>query len=321
MSNQLMLSPQEMQHELGGYREVWSDLGSVLADYESVGYTGDGSAHIWSPVAMERLGQLVNHPQIGRHHGDRHFHAIHNMLAHLYQLMRHNVDLKREKALWHEKANVVESVQWTAVPLATLSSTATVKAPYSGVNFMILDMIMPAELTPLGWWTQMTFAGINFAQPSLTSVTYGLPGTGGTPAQQGMGFSWSYTNKTAPDGSRGWSPWTGWILSSDAQVFLQWFNPDANFARSLTLEFLMRSSPCGALFQQNLPHAWHVSQGFSHTVDQIYGAVLGLTGAPMGAPNPMSVHGQGHYPSGGMGFPSGHMGPAGVPMHTTLRGV
>jgi len=329
------MTVRDMQAELGGYREAWDDLGKVLQDFGGLGMVPapDAGAHMYSPLVLERLGHIVHHPHLGRHAQSPHFRAIHNMLQHLYGLMHRNVQLQREKALWHEKANVVESVQWTAVGAATLSSTATIRAPYSGVNYMILDMLMPAELTPLGWFTQMTFAGINFAQPSLSSVTYGPPGASGTPAQQGMGFSVFYTNKTCPEGSRGWSPWTGWILSSDAVILLQWFNPDALLARSLDVDFLMRSSPCGALFQQAIPHAWHVSQGYHHVVDQIYGAVLGLSGGPMGVPTaqplgsllhgqhlhgPMGTFlttGQGHIPSGGVPAIPGHAGPTGVPYY------
>ena len=333
MQNELMLSPQEMAQQLGGYREMWGDLGKVLADIDDVGnYLPDGSAHAYAPAVLDRLGHLIQHPGLMHHQGHGYFHSIQRLLHHLHGVVARNHELQVEKELWHTKGNVVTSVQWQNVATTSLSTTATLKAPYSGVNYMILDILMASEVTPLGWLTNLSFAGINFANPSQNSVTYGAPGNSGSPTQQGMGFAVFYTNKTAPEGCRGFQPWTGWILSSDAQIFLQWFNPDPSFTRSISLDFVMRSSPCGNAWGgafEGKTVGWHVSRGFHNAVDQINSLIFGLSGMNQGPPlmdgaPDWTAGGGHHYPSGGSFFPSGHSGPAGVPMmgagHHGIRG-
>lgn len=306
MSNN-MISYSDLPRELQSYRAAWDDLGAVLEEYGGLGYVPDPGtgAHIYSPLAMERLEHLIHSPHLGRHHGDRHFGHIQRLLQHLHGLMAQSEQLKWEKRLWHEKANTITTVEWIALAADTTSSTATLSAPYSGVNYMILDMLTIAELMPPFVFTKISFAGIDFATPSINQVAYdAAAGVTGTPsaAQKGMGPAALYTNKTAPDGSRGWMPWTGWILSAAAQVFLQVRNLDQNNARNISVDFLERSSPCGAFEQTQYSTAWHVSQGYHNAVNAIYGAVLGLGGQQGGHPSrdPGWTQGQAMH-----SFPSG----------------
>lgn len=320
MSNSQAITYGDLPQELRSYREAWGDLGAVLDEYGNLGMIPDPGtgAHIYAGHAHEQLGHLINSPHLGRHANDRHFHHIQNLLKHLHHLMAQSEQLQWEKRLWHEKSNVVLTVPWVALNPNTVSSTATTKAPYSGVNYMVLDLLTVAELTPPGLWTNINFAGINFADPGLKQVAYDTgAGAQGTPSatQRGMGFSVHYTNKTSPDGSRGWQPWTGWILSAAAEISFNWVNLDQNNPRSLILDVLMRSSPCGAFEMTNMPQAWHVSEGYHQAVNQIYGVVRGLSGLKSGPPTPDGAWGP-HANAWTNGqamnsFPSGRMGPSG----------
>jgi hypothetical protein len=316
--------PRDLARTLGGYREAWGDLGALVQDLDAVGMISDGSAHPWAPMVLHRLGHHLQHGH-HTHHGHMGT-VVHKLLAHLHAVMARHVDLEREKKLWHAKSNVVQTMYWQGVAANTASTTATMRAPYSGVNYMILDCLMPANLTPFGFWTNISFASINFAQSGQT-IAYAAPGASGTQGAfaGGMGFTAFYEDKTAPEGCRGWNPWTGWILSSDAVSTWQWFNGSTANPASVICDVLMRSSPCDTA-------DWGQAQGGigwsgfyapqhplgSHALDLMYAGVLGLSGALKGPPQNW-LHGQhqghpGSYGSVGPGYgahPSGHAGPWG----------
>lgn len=328
-------SPAELATTIGGYREGWGDLTKIVADLDAVGMISDGSAHPWAPMVMHRVGQHLAHHG---HPGHQHHHmspVVHRLLAHLHAVLARQVNLEKEKRLWHSKSNVVETMYWQSVAANTASTTATVRAPYSGVNYMILDVLMDTLLTPPGFWSNISFASINFAQSGST-ITYGTPGASGTQAAGGltggMGFECFLHDKTAPEGARGWNPWTGWILSSDAVSLWQWVNADAANSRSLFCSVLMRSSPCdttswgsgvkGGEHGAMIPWAGFpafANPGIgSHALDLLYAGVLGLSGVPKGHPNEWfsgqhATH-PGNYGSIGPGpgaIPGGHYGPTG----------
>jgi hypothetical protein len=311
-------APRELAQVLGGYREDWADLGNVIEDLEAIGNLGNTHAHPWGPAVMHRVGEHLQH---GHHHP-----MLHKLLSNLHRVMARHADLERERNLWHAKANVIESIQWVGVKPASLSSTATLKAPYSGVNYMILGALMAANLTPLGWWNSINFAGIDFAGPSQKSVTYDTDGTG-KPATQGMGFTTFYEDTTQPQGERGWNPWVSWILSSDAVSQWQWYNPDPNNPRSLCVDVLMRSSPCDIDFhkQEGKDIAWY-SGDFedmgSHALNMMYAAVLGAHGHKIHqTPHDWYSAAHGYHPyqpyhggaGGGAHAPHGPHGRGGVP--------
>lgn len=317
-------SPQDLSRTLGGYRELWGDLGSIVTDLDAVGMISDGSAHPWAPMVLHRLGHhLANHHHQQHPMGE----TTHRLLAHLHAVMSRHVDLEREKKLWHAKSNVVQSMYWQAVAANTASTTATMRAPYSGVNYMVLDCLMPANLTPFGFWSNISFASINFAQAGST-ISYATPGASGTQGALpgGMGFTAFYEDKTAPEGCRGWNPWTGWILSSDAVSTWQWFNASLANPASAICDVLQRSSPCETVTWETSNNggwagyhaAGHGGIG-SHALDMMYAGVLGLSGALKGPPQgwfqgQQSGH-PGNYGATGYGapgvHPSGHGGPFG----------
>jgi hypothetical protein len=333
-------STKELATVVGGYRDAWKDLNTLVVDLDAVGFIGDGSAHPWAPMVLHKLHTHLQHPD---HHALASLghagHTIHKLLAYLHSIMRRHVDLEREKRLWHAKSNVIQTMYWQNVASNTASTTATVRAPYSGVNYMVLDVLMDTVLTPPGMWTNVSFAGINFAQPGQT-ITYGVPGASGVqggPQPGGMGFEAFLHDKTAPQSERGWNPWTGWILSSDAVSTWQWQNLDPANARTLFCSVLMRSSPCemamwtGNVQQtiggQQFPIPWagfptfaHPGLG-THALDVMHAAMLGLSSVPKGHPRDwFSGQHMGHpgnYGSVGPGYgahPSGHGGPFGPVM-------
>ncbi len=317
-------SPAVLAQTIGGYREAWGDLGMLVQDLDSVGMISDGSAHPWAPMVHHRLGSYL---QQGAHrrHGHGVGRTIHQLLAHLHGVIGRHVDLEREKKLWHAKSNVVQSMYWQNVAANTASTTATVRAPYSGVNYMVLDCLMPAPLTPFGFWSNISFASLNFAQSGGT-ISYAAPGASGTQGavNGGMGFTVFYQDKTAPEGCRGWNPWTGWILSSDAVSTWQWFNGSTINTGSVICDVLMRSSPCEvdwSMAQQGQTNAWYTGNmgpAGTHALDMMYAGVLGLSGALKGDPGHWGYgqHGRhtGNWGSIGPGIgvqPNGHAGPAG----------
>jgi len=344
-------SSADLARVIGGYREAWSDLGRMVADLDAVGFISDGRAHPWGPMVMQRLEHHLQHP----HHAEVAARlgvagqTIHRLLRYLHGIMARHVNLEREKRLWHSKSNVVQTMYWQNCASGTLSTTATVRAPYSGVNYMVLDILMDTALTPPGLWTNISFASINFAQAG-SQITYAAPGTTGTQAAAangGMGFEQFLHDKTAPEGSRGWNPWTGWILSSDAVSSWQWLNLDPNGnARSLFCSILMRSSPCemqkweGNVNQTvrgqetSIPWAGYPTFAHdmgSHALDMMYAGILGLSPALQGHPSqwggmshPMQGQHAGHqgnYGSVGPGpgvHPSGHAGPTGGGFHSMM---
>jgi hypothetical protein len=324
-------SAADLAQTIGGYRSAWKDLGTLVQDLDAVGYISDGSAHPWAPMVMQRLGHHLQHADHLTHLGHA-GHTIHKLMHYLHQVMARHVNLEKEKRLWHAKSNVTQTMYWQSVAANTASTTATVRAPYSGVNYMVLDILMDTALTPPGFWSNISFASINFAQSGNT-ITYAAPGTGGVQGAGGqaggMGFDVFLHDKTAPEGARGWNPWTGWILSSDAVSTWQWVNADPSNARSLFASLLMRSSPCdvspwmqggqqgqGTVQWFGYPAAWH--QSGAHALDMMYAGVLGLSQALKGPPSGWG-HGQhmghpGNFGSMGPGpgvHPMGHAGPTG----------
>ncbi len=142
---------------------------------------------------------------------------------------------------------------------------------------MLCGILCPSPLQPRGRLTNLTFAGINFATPSIdaTVVTYGAGA--GVPAQQGMGFTSFYENLTMPNGYRTFEAWTDWVFDPSAKFSVAVYNPDPIFARSYDFDFMMRSSPCQTTYDEHAYHpAWYPGQEFQSVVDQIHGAVVGL---------------------------------------------
>lgn len=332
-------NPAELARTIGGYREAWGDLGSIVEDLDAVGMIADPSqGHPWAPMVLSRLGGHLHHG--AWHHLGAMGETIHKLLGHLHAVMARHVNLERERRLWHAKSNVVETMYWQSVAPNASSTTATVKAPYSGVNYMILDVLMDTLLTPPGFWQTISFASINFAQSGGQQISYATPGASGVQGagagqNGGMGFEVFLHDKTAPEGCRGFNPWTGWILSSDAVSTWQWANADALNARSLFCSILMRSSPCDtANWGQpgqygangaSLPWAGYHYQSDpmigSLALNQMYAATLGLLGVPKGHPSAwfQGQHGNhpGNYGSVGPGYgaqPTGHGGPFGPHM-------
>lgn len=270
-----------------------ADLGAVLQDMDSLGNVPatDSGVHSYAPVVIAKIRELLRHG--GRHSNTRHFRSINRLLQGWHDLLMRHVDLVRERQLWHEESNVVVCTPWDSLASGATSSVATISAPYSGIRFMLCDILVPAELNPRGRLTQFNFAGIDFATPSVSTatVTYSTAaGVLGTPTVQGMDLTVFYQNKTAPTGRRGFRPWTGWIFDAAARIVTQIHNPDPAFARSYDLAWLMRSSPCAETYDRDM--AYHRSyEGFDSIADMIHGAVIGLgQGGPVPArPRPPSV--------------------------------
>lgn len=281
------------------------DLNRVLVETDNLGNVppSDAGIHAYAPGVMMKIRDLLSHG--GRHSQTPHFRSINRLLRGWHDLLGRHVDLIREKQLWHEESNVVVSSPWDNLAAATQSSVATIGAPYSGVRFMLLDILVPAELTPRGRMTNFTFAGINFAQPSTNTTTLQYStaaGVQGTPASLGMDLTVFYSNKTAPIGRRGFRPWTGWIFDPSAKIEVSIFNPDPAFAKSYDLAWLMRSSPCAEHYAKDA--AYHYAthgDGFAEIADQIHGAVIGLGQGPI-YPGRAPMH-----RGGGLGIPGRHV--------------
>ncbi len=274
--------PGRGNHVSQQHSELVRDLERVLTDTDNLGAvpTSDSGVHAYAPAVMLKIRDMLGTQGRHRFSGTRHFRSINKLLQNWHDLLGRHVDLVRERQVWHEESNVVVSTPWDALAAATSSSTVEVGAPYSGIRFMLLDILVPAELNPRGRLTSFTFAGINFAQPSTSSTTVGYStaaGVLGTPAVLGMDLTVFYQNKTAPIGRRGFRPWTGWIFDPSAKINVQIHNPDPALARSYDLAWLMRSSPCNETFDpQKAMHNYTGGESFQTLADQIHGAVIGI---------------------------------------------
>lgn len=262
--------------------ELVRDLEHVLQDTDSLGAVPgtDSGVHAYAPGVMMKIRDLLQAGASHRFSGTRHFRSINKLLQNWHDLLGRHVDLVRERQVWHEESNVIVSTPWDALAAATSSSVCEVGAPYSGIRFMLLDILVPAELNPRGRLREFTFAGINFANPSTTSSTVSYSTAGGvlgTPLVLGMDLTVFYQNKTAPIGRRGFRPWTGWIFDPSAKINVQIYNPDPALAKSYDLAWLMRSSPCNETFDPTRAmHAYTGGESFQTMADQIHGAVIGI---------------------------------------------
>lgn len=235
-----------------------------------------GTAYSHAPTVLAKLERLIRE---GKH--ERHGKAIRMMLDHWRRHLRHHLELAGRVAGLDAESNVVVSTPFDAVAPASLSVICTLGAPYSGRDFLIGDVLVPAELQPRGRFALLDFSGIDFAQPSkgATTVSYaaGGGGTTGTPAQQGMDFSILYTNKTSPHRRRHFCPWTGFVFRSDAKILIQLFNP-TTIDRDYDFAWAMRSDPCAEFARNFIYHPRHERHEHMRKLNALHSAIIGLRG-------------------------------------------
>jgi hypothetical protein len=291
-------------------REV-DDIGLVLED---IGYGLDGVmddlgeiSRTHAPSLLGKMESLMHHG-FGPHIPNHHQHSLHNMLERFHAVVERSLHLERELAAMQDTSNVVVSTPIDNLAAATTSANCTFGAPYSGIEFMICEMLMPAELTNFGGFGSLQFAGIDFATPSTSAnvVTYDqVAGVLGAPLTKRMGFSVFYTNKTMPSHHRRFCPWTGWIFDPSAKITFNVFNPTA-FAQSYSIDWLMRSNPCTEAYQEgSRDMAYHLqSHDAQHSFDMMHHFVLGMGNATPGrratAPTRRASHSGGSPRGGGV---------------------
>lgn len=270
------------------------DLSTALDDLGAWEHVPDDHHLIrsYEPSVRAKLDHML------RVHGERYGHQTRRLLQAWYDLLRRHANLAREARAWRAACNVIATVSWDALAASSTSSTATLNTPYSGVDFVLLDMLVPSNTQPRGRFVKLQFASIDFAQPSQTAVVYSTAaGTSGTPVQQGLDFSAFLHDKTAPDGSRKFTAWTGWAFAASAQIFLAVYNPDATYSKGYDISFLMRSSPCEYNWDTTFAKHWareggyefpdqdgYMTSEWGHVVDRIHGAVLGIGQGSMFTP-------------------------------------
>lgn len=234
----------------------------------------------YAPVLLEKIGALrrLRSPRVGL--GGR---ALDRVLHNFEQAIRRNVDLEAELEMWNETTNVVVSTPMDNVPPATTSCVCTWGAPYSGKDYLVLDCLVPAELTPAGRLVDLSFSSLNFALPStqISTVQYSsAPGVLGAPLQGGMDLVVFYQNKTSPHGRRHFVPWVGWVFDASAKNTFSIYNPDPVTARSYQISWLCRSSPCAEEFDRTMAFSRHRpstrGKDFGAVMNAIHSAVIGL---------------------------------------------
>jgi hypothetical protein len=256
-----------MSEDLSAFVE---DLGATWAIPKG------GAAYSHAPTVLHKLERLMRE---GRH--ERHGRSIQRMLDHWRRHLRHHLELAGRVAGLDAESNVVVSTPFDFVAAAAQSVTCTLGAPYSGRDFLIGDVLVPAELQPRGRFTLLDFAGIDFSGPSkaATTVAYAVgPGATGTPAQQGMGFSELYSNKTSPHRRRHFCPWTGFVFRSDAKILIAVYNPDTANPRSYDFDWMMRSDPCAEFARNFIYHPRHERSEHMRKLNSLHAAIIGLRG-------------------------------------------
>lgn len=265
----------------GADREAVDDLAAVLGDMDLMTtFPGDdvGNVRTHGPILLAKLADLEHHG-IGSHVPHHHHRSIGHLIRRFHALVARNLDLQREIDIMAEGSNVIVSTPIDNLAANTTSTQVTLGAPYSGVDFMLCDILLPAELTPAGRFASLVFCGIDFATPSINAATVqyanGTPGTLGTPNTQGMGLSAFYTNKTMPTGSRRFAPWTGWYFDASAKITFTLYNPSLTLPASYFPDWLMRSSPCPVEGTTVFSHA----RGHArfHEIDDVMDAIHGFT--------------------------------------------
>jgi hypothetical protein len=252
-------------------------------------------------------------PHIPRGDHDR----IHHMIGRFEQVVAKNMRLEAELANLNASSNVVLSTPFDNVPSLTTSAVCQFGTPYSGIDFMILACLLPAELTPAGRLATLNFMGIDFANPSINPVNVSYsgvtPGTQGVPVVQGMGVSNFYTNLTAPNGPRTFQPWTGWVFDASARISFSVYNPSGSFPATYLFDWLMKASPCPGQNQFNDKMArGHVRyhDGIAELMNAIHGFAIGIG---------RNTHSAEHAPlRSGYHMAAGH--PSAAQVHGVLQG-
>lgn len=240
-------------------------------------------------LAQTHVPSLLHKLEHLRHHGISHHipeseHAkIQHMVARFEQIVHRNMRLEAELANLNASSNVIMSTPFDNVPSLTTSAVCSFGSPYSGIDFMILACLLPAELTPAGRLATMNFMGIDFASPSINpaNINYNsvTPGTQGVPVQGGMGLSNFYTNLTAPKGPRVFEPWTGWVFDASARISFSVYNPSGSFPATYLFDWLMKASPCPQQGQFDRTMALgHVRyhEGIGDLMNAIHGFAIGV---------------------------------------------
>jgi hypothetical protein len=262
------------------------DLGKVMDDLGAWEHVPEDRSFVrsYEPAVRAKLEYML------QHHGDHYGHQTQRLLHAWYDLLRKHANLRREANAWRAACNTITSVAWDAIPAAGTSSTATLNAPWSGVDYVLLDMLVPANTQARFRFVKLAFASIDFSQNSISSVTYSTAGgTSGTPLQQGLDATAFLHDKTAPDGTRKFTAWTGWAFAASAQIFVAVYNPDSTYPKGVDIAFLLRSSPCDQNWNPNYGMHWaregmgqmqfgdgSVNSQWGHTVDMIHAGVLGI---------------------------------------------
>ena len=258
-----------------------SDPADMTGFVEELGATWaipkTGNVHSHAPTVLHKLERLMRE---GKH--ERHGKAVRAMLTGWRSHLRHHLDLAGKVAGLEAESNVVVSTPFDAVGPGALSVLATLSSPYSGRDFLIGDVLVPAELQPRGRFALLDFASINFASPSATASTVQYQNFGGgvtgAPATQGMDFTVFYQNKTSPHRRRHFCPWTGFVFRSDAKILIQVFNPDTVNARSYDFAWCMRSDPCAEFARNFIYHPRNERGDHMRRLNALHGAVIGLRG-------------------------------------------
>jgi hypothetical protein len=268
---------------------IIDDLSGVFADFDTaVGGVDDlGAFGRTDPLMLlakiEQLRERGHRTHWGgmpTHLGEHIGHIVHKF----HHLVNRNIQLERELEVLSMSSNVIVSTPIDNLAAATTSGLVTFGAPYSGIDFAITAMLLPAELTPPGRFSTLQFMGIDFATPSTSGIVvqYAAPsGTLGTPVVQGMGLSSFYTNLTAPRGHRVFEPWVGWMFDASAKVSFTVYNPSATLSATYLIDWMMRSSPCPqpgvSVFNPSMVRG-HVQyhEGVPELFNAIHHAVIGM---------------------------------------------
>ena len=262
-----------------------SNLGMVLAD---MGWGNNvpnpQQARVWAPALRRKIDHLQQYAEpYGLSRGVR------TLLGSWGRLVERYEDVSAEVSRLKQTSTVWYTVGWANVPVASTSSVATSKVPYSGTAAMLRAILLNSQNTPVGGFGTLDMAGIDFAQPSTSSnvITYSTgAGTSGTPTQRFMDPTPFLHDKTAPWGAREVQFWVDWVFDPAAQILTSWVNPDPLNTIDVGVNYLWTSTPCSGMeYAIGRGGMWHKSlhPEVGHLMNKMSMAVFGLGGGSLPA--------------------------------------
>lgn len=254
------------------------NLGAVLGDMNMGAMVPNPSeARPWAPALRRKIQHLQDHSR-----GYGLSPAVKAMVGAWGRLVEKYEDVCSEVQRLKQTATVYYTVSFQDIPIASKSSIATSRVPYSGTAAMLRGILLNSQTTPIGGFGDLEMAGIPFTDPTRNGgvITYAdAAGTFGVPTLRWMDPAPFLHDETAPWGGRSVQFWIDWVLDPAAQILTSWINPDPVNTISVSVNYLFTSTPCAGMnYHMGVGGMWHRSMhpDVGRLMNSMATAVFGL---------------------------------------------